>query len=215
MDFEAQRVQSIEQAIFPLSVVRSNRVPVELSHAGPAWWRTTTAETREKAAIPPVYRPLSRTRNVGKATWFSGLSVRPFPGACLLVSWLCGCFWPLAFFSGSVCGSGPVVWFLPSCVICFRLPGLFQRRGDDPGHRPKDRVFRPTDHVQSGLSVVVGNKERRPPTIYLAVGLATGIRITLYCLSFGRCGVTGTVCCGSGSFLHRSWRARMAPDGRH
>ena len=55
-DFEAQRSQSTEQPILPLSVVRSNRVPVEVSLAGSAWWRRqeTTAETREKAAIPPV-----------------------------------------------------------------------------------------------------------------------------------------------------------------
>ena len=107
MDLEAQRVQSIERLILPLSVVCSNRVPVELSLAGPAWWRRQerTAETREKAAMAPVYRPISRTRNVGKATWFSGLSVRPFPGPCFLVSWVCGRSWPLAFCSGSVSGS--------------------------------------------------------------------------------------------------------------
>ena len=46
--------------------------------------------------------PLRSNRNVGKTTWFSGSSVRPFPGACLLVSWLCGRPWPLAFCSGSV-----------------------------------------------------------------------------------------------------------------
>ena len=149
---------------------------MELSHAGPAWWRTTTAETREKAAIPPVYRPLSRTRNVEKATWFSVLSVFPFPGACFLVSWFCGCSWPLAFCSGSVCGSGRVVWFLPSCVVCFRPPVCFKEEATTQSF------------------------DRYLPTIYLAVGLAFGIRITLYCLSFGRCGVTGTVCCGSGSF---------------
>ena len=85
MDFEAQKV-------------RSNRVSVELSLAGPAWWwrQETIAETREKAAIPPVYRALSRTRNVEKATWFSGLSVRPF---LALVSCCPGCvgapgLWP-------------------------------------------------------------------------------------------------------------------------
>ena len=114
---------------------------------------------------------------------------------------MCGRSWPLAFCSGSVCGSGPVVWFWPFCVVWFRPRVCFKKRGDDPGHRPRDRVFRPTDHVQSGLSVVVGHEGRRPehrssdsytPTIYLAVGLAVELRITLYSLSFGRCGVTGT-----------------------
>ena len=86
---------------------------------------------------------VSSRKKVGKATWISGSSVRPFPGACFLVSCVCGRPWPLAFCSGSVCGSGPVVCSWPCCVVWFRPPGLFQKRGDDPGHRPKDRVFRP------------------------------------------------------------------------
>ena len=69
--------------------------------------------------------PLKSNRNVGKATWFAGSSVRPFLGACLLVLWLCGWPWHLAFFSGSVCGSGPVVCSWPYCVVWFRPPGLF------------------------------------------------------------------------------------------
>ena len=40
--------------------------------------------------------------------------------------------------------------------------GSVSKRGNDPGHRPKDRVFRPTDHVKSGLSVVAGSEGRRP-----------------------------------------------------
>ena len=68
-----------------------------------------------------------------KATWFSGSSVRPFPGACLLVSWLCGRPWPLAFFSGSVCGSGPVVCSWPCCVVWFRPPGLFLEEATTQG----------------------------------------------------------------------------------
>ena len=94
-------------------------------------WFRTVAEARDEnrdkrqgcgtACVPPV----KSNRNVGKATWFSGSSVRPFPGACLLVSWLCGRPWPLAFFSGSVCGSDPVVCSWPCCVVWFRPPGLF------------------------------------------------------------------------------------------
>ena len=115
-------------------------------------WVRMAAEARDKnrdtreggstASVPP----LKSKRNVVKATWFSGSSVRPFPGVCFLVSWVCGRPWPLAFCSGSVCWSGPVVRFWPSCVVWFRHPGLFQKRGEDPGHRPKDRVFsdRPT-----------------------------------------------------------------------
>ena len=58
-----------------------------------------------------------------------------------LVSW-CP---PLAFCSRSVCLSGLVVCSWPYCVVWFRLRVCF-KRGYDPGHRPKDRVFpeRPT-----------------------------------------------------------------------
>ena len=101
--------------------------------------RDKNRDTREggrTASVPP----LKSNRKVVKATWFSGSSVRPFPGACLLVSWVRGRPWPLAIRSGSVCWSGPVVRFSPSCFVWFRPPGLFQKRGDDPGHRPKDRV---------------------------------------------------------------------------
>ena len=135
MDLEPRRVQSIERLILPLSMVCSNRVPVELSLAGPAWWRRqeTTAETREKAAMAPVYRPISRTRNVGKATWFSGLSVRPFPGPCFLVSWVCGRLWPLVFCSGSVSGSRPVVSFWPSWVVFLPLRVCFKKEATTQG----------------------------------------------------------------------------------
>ena len=100
---------------------------------------------------------LKSKRKVGKATWISGSSVRPFPGACFLVSCVCGRPWPLAFCSGSVCGSGPVVCSWPCCVVWFRPPGLFQKevmtQGTDPktgfsdhggrnkGRRPEDRSF--------------------------------------------------------------------------
>ena len=82
-------------------------------------------ENRDKAAVQPVSLPSSRNRNVGKATWSSGSSLRPLPGACLLVSWLCGLPWPLAFCSGSVCLSGLVVCSWPCCFFWFRPPGLF------------------------------------------------------------------------------------------
>ena len=85
-------------------------------------WFRTVAEARDEnrdkrqgcgaACVPP----LKSNRNVGKATWFSGSSVRPFPGACLLVSWLCGRPWP----------SVPVlcVGLVPSCA-----PGLVALSG--------------------------------------------------------------------------------------
>ena len=110
-------------------------------------WVRTVAEARDEnrdkrqgcstACVPP----LKSNRNVGKATWFSGSSVRPFPGACLLVSWLCGRPWPLAFFSGSVCGSGPVVCSWPCFVVWFRPPGLFQKEATTQGNDPKTRFF--------------------------------------------------------------------------
>ena len=105
-------------------------------------WRTTTAETREKAAIPPVYRPFSRTRNVGKATWLSGLSVFPFPGVCFLVSWFCGCFWPsvpVLFRLGLVpsCGSCPPASSVFVPRVCFKEEATTQ--GTDPKTGFSDR----------------------------------------------------------------------------
>ena len=118
--------------------------------------RDKNRDTREGGSTTSV-PPLKSKRKVGKATWISGSSVRPFPGACFLVSWVCGRPWPLAFCSGSVCGSGPVVCSWPCCVVWFRPPGLFQKevmtQGTDPktgfsdhggrnkGRRPEDRSF--------------------------------------------------------------------------
>ena len=96
--------------------------------------RDEDRDTRQGCGTASV-PPLKSNRNVEKATWFSGSSVRPFPGACLLVSWLCGRPWPLAFFSGSVCGSGPVVCSWPCCVVWFRPPGLFQKEATN--RRPR------------------------------------------------------------------------------
>ena len=93
-----------------------------------------TREGRSTASVPPF----KSNRNEGKATSFSGSSVRPFPGACLLLSWVCGRSWLLAFCSGSVCGSGPVVCSWPCCVVWFRPPGLFQKR-----RRPRAPTQRP------------------------------------------------------------------------
>ena len=86
--------------------------------------RDENRDTRQGCGTASV-PPLKSNRNVGKATWFSDSSVRPLPGACLLVSWLCGRPWPLAFCSGSVCLSGLVVCSWPCCVVWFRPPGLF------------------------------------------------------------------------------------------
>ena len=71
--------------------------PVWLSLAGSARWRRREMRigTRGKAVVQPVSLPSSRTRNVGKASWFSGLS----PGVrgvwALLASGLLFrfCFW--------------------------------------------------------------------------------------------------------------------------
>ena len=46
---------------------------------------------------------------------------------------------------GAVASSSCRVWS-SGLVVCFRLPGLFlsvfqKKKSDDPGHRPKDRVF--------------------------------------------------------------------------
>ena len=62
-----------------------------------------------------------------------------------LVSWCPGCVGAPGLCSASVCLSGLVVCSWPCCVVWFRLRVCF-KRGYDPGHRPKDRVFpdRPT-----------------------------------------------------------------------
>ena len=128
------------------------------------WVRTVTEardenrDTRQGCSTASV-PPLESNRNVEKATWFSGLSVRPLPGACLLVSWLCGRPWPLAFCSGSVCGSGPVVCSWPCFVVWFRPPGLFQKEATTQGNDTKTGFVLT---VQSGLSVVARSEGRRP-----------------------------------------------------
>ena len=99
--------------------------------------RDENRDTRQGCSIPSV-PPLKSNRNVGKATWFSGSSVRPFPGACLLVSWLCGRPWPLAFRSVSVCWSGLVVCSWPCCVVWFYLRVCFKKR-----RRPRAPIQRP------------------------------------------------------------------------
>ena len=122
---------------------------------------------------------------------------------------MCGRSWPLAICCGSVCGCGPVVCTWPSCVVCFRPAGLFQKRGDDPGHRPKDRFFRPTDRPRAERALGSGMRGDDPRTDPLS---GTPLRFTwpwdwllgyvsLSSISVRRCGVTSTVCCGSGSFF--------------
>ena len=106
----------------------------------------------------------------------------------------------------------------PSTGVCFKEEATTQGTDPKTGFSDRPTTCRAGSRWWSGTR---GDDPRTDPltgtipTIYLAVKLATGIRITLYCLSFGSCGVTGTVCYGSGSFLLRSWRARMAPDGHH
>ena len=116
--------------------------PVKLSLAGSARWqrREMRAGTREKAVVRPVFLTLKSNRNVEKATWFSGSSVRPFLGACFLVSGMC---WPALWPPVPVlfCGSGPVVCSWPSCVVWFRLPGLFQKEATTQVTDPKTGFF--------------------------------------------------------------------------
>ena len=112
-------------------------------------WVRMVAEARDEnrdkrhgcstASVPP----LKSNRNVGKATWFSGSSVRPFPGAGVLAVWA-------ALASGLLfrfrvwAWSRRVLLALLCCLVS--SSGSVSRRGDDPGHRPKDRFFsdRPT-----------------------------------------------------------------------
>ena len=104
------------------------------------------------------------TREGGNTASVPPPQVETKRGESYLVSWVCGRPWLLAFFSGSVCvWSRRVLLALLRCLVSSSGFFFFSKRGDDPGHRPKDRFFFwPTDHVQSGLSVVAGNEGRRP-----------------------------------------------------
>ena len=196
------------------SVRRLNGVAAEHCLAEFAWWRRReiAAMTHEEATIPAVSRPSSRTElvsrssNAGKVPWLPGLSASgvwaPVPWC-----WACGRLWRLVLLSGSVGGS---------CRLAPSSGAL------SPEPRVSFFFFVATSHVQSGLSVVVGFfKEGRQPknrslgrclpkrTIYLDLGPAIGSsyphvpyrllpRLFLCSPSFRRCGVIGTVCCGSG-----------------
>ena len=137
---------------------------VKLSLSGSAWWRRrgTRTGTREKAVVRPVSLPSSRTEMWGK---LPGSPARLCARFLALVSWCPRCvggpgLWPsvLVLFLGLVpsCGSGPLASSFFVHRVCFKKEATTQ------GTDPKNRVFRPTDHVQSGLSVVVGNEGRRP-----------------------------------------------------
>ena len=175
-------------------------------------WVRTVAEARDEnrdkrqgcctACVPP----LKSNRKVGKATWFSGSSVRPFPGACLLVSWLCGRPWPLAFFSGSVCGSGPVVCSWSFCCLV-SSSGSVSKRGNDPGQRPKDRGFsdRPTT-CRAGSPWWPGVRSDDPRTDLLA---GTPFYVRHYCGIGGGCWVLTLVFFVASSFFVFSSFARL------
>ena len=98
--------------------------------------RDENRDTRQGCSTASV-PPLKSNRNVGKATWFAGSSVRPFLGAwAALASGLLFrfCVWvwsrrvPLGLLRCLVSSSGSVSFPFP-------------KRGHDPGQRPKDRSF--------------------------------------------------------------------------
>ena len=106
--------------------------------------RDENMDTRQGCSTASV-PPLKSNQNVGKATWFSGSSVRPFPGACPLVL----AVW-VALASGLLFRFCVWVWsrrvFLALFCCLVSSSGSVSKRGNDPGHRPKDRFFsdRPT-----------------------------------------------------------------------
>ena len=85
--------------------------------------------TREKAVVRPVSPLLKSNRNVGKATWFSGSSVRPFPG--VLGVWAALASGLLVRFCVWV-GSRRVLLVLLRCLVS--SSGSVSKRGDDPRH---------------------------------------------------------------------------------
>ena len=133
-------------------------------------------------------------------------------------SWRPGCvvapgLWPSVpvLFLGLVpsCGSGS------SCTSSFFVPrGLFQKRGNDPktGFSDRPTTCRAGSRWWSGMRSDDPRDrsfDRYSLRFTLAVGLAVGV--TYFSIPFlsGRCGVTGTVCCGSGSFFHSSFLSRV------
>ena len=133
--------------------------PVKLSLAGSAWWRRREIRTgtREKAVVPPVSFPSSRTETWGK---LPGSPARLCARFLALVSWCPGCV------------GGPGLWLsvlvlcvglVPSCApglvglsgfvlrVCFkkrrrpRAPtpktGFSDHGGRNEGRRPEDRSF--------------------------------------------------------------------------
>ena len=198
------------QPILSLSVVRSNRVPVELSHAGPAWWRTqeTTGETREMAAIPPVYRRLSRTRNVGPACLCARFLA--------LVSCCRGCVG-----APGLLPSVPVLFvgLVPSCGSCPHASSVFVSRvcfkneattqGTDPktGFSDRPTTCRAGSRWWSGIRSDDPRTDRLTGWVtyhFLSPPFRT-LRRHRYRLLRQRFFF----------FFYRSWRARMAPDGHH
>ena len=147
-----------------------------LSLAGSARWRRREMRigTRGKAVVQPVSLPSSRTRNVGKATWFSGLSPGVLGVWALLASGLLFrfCFW------------------VSSCRVVLALfgrlsssPGCVSKKRQRP-RAPTQRPGFPTDRPRAERALG-GGRERGattrgpifwqvPPMIYLAVGLAVG-----------------------------------------
>ena len=107
--------------------------------------------TRGKAVVQPASLPSSRTRNVGKATWFSGVSPGVLGVWALQASGLLFqfCFWV---------SSRRVVLALvgrlsSSLRVCFKKEATTQ------GTDPKDRVF-PTGRPRAERALR-GGRERR------------------------------------------------------
>ena len=98
--------------------------------------RDKSRDTREggnTASVPP----LKSNRNVGKDTWFSGLSVRPFPGACFLLSWLRGPgLWPSVPVLFVVWSRRVVLALLHRLVSSARSVSKKRRRQKAPTRRP-------------------------------------------------------------------------------
>ena len=168
--------------------------------------RDENRDTRQGCSTGSVPSLVSN-RNVGKATWFSGLSVRPLPGACVLVSWLCGRPWPLAFCSGSVCLSGLVVCSWPCCVVWFRLRVSFKKRlrPRAPTQRPGFFPDRPTT-CRAGSPWWPGVRGDDPRTDLLA---GTPFYVRHYSGIGGGCWVLTLVFLVASSFFVFSSSARL------
>ena len=172
--------------------------------------------TRDKAVVQPVSLPSSRTETWGK---LPGSPARLCARFLALVSWCPGCV------------GGPGLWpsvpVLSVCPVSSCAPGLvassgfvsgtssffFLKWGFCPGNRPKDRFFDRYPFYSQGSYDLLG---RGTCGFYGSFLSSPSPSTPTDVVSFRRCGVPWSVCCGSGRLLpthsHREGLSQVFPD---